>query len=219
MAWLSDLRPFRLFELYLTLMFLVSTYLRVRQYRAIVGLVRTFPGRWPRLLELVRQHGNIFLTKGTVFPLAVSLGLLVAQSVANHWVWPHADRFTGADLAAVWPALPLFLLSGVAMVAFDAYGTWNVGEIDRPELEKYFDQAEYWLKSRAAPVVRVFTLGYVNPRKMVAVEVRSALESASKLLNTTLWWVSVQAGLRIAFGLVLWGTFALEPWARDVLGT
>ncbi len=49
---------------------------------------------------------------------------------------------------------------------------------------------------------------------MVAVEVRAALVSASRLINYTLWWVSIQTGLRMAYGLSLWGTWALEPWLQ-----
>ena len=41
-------------------------------------------------------------------------------------------------------------------------------------------------------------------------EVRKALIEASKLLNATLWWVSIQVGLRIAYGLALWLSFALR---------
>jgi hypothetical protein len=58
-------------------------------------------------------------------------------------------------------------------------------------------------------VVRVVTFGYVNPRQLVAAEVQTALLSAGHLLNSTLWWVSVQTGLRIAYGLSIWLTFAL----------
>jgi len=61
------------------------------------------------------------------------------------------------------------------------------------------------------PVVRMVTFGYVNPRRMVAVEVRKALVEASRLLNSTFWWVSVQTGLRVLFGLALWLIFALQP--------
>src|SRR5262249_23765787 len=143
MSWLLDLRLIRLFTFYLTLVFLLSTWLRVHQYQAIVALVRRVPGRWPRLFQLVKQHGNVFLTWGTSFPLALSLGLLLVQSVANHWIWPHADqRLTLAALLEVWPALPVVLLCATAMVAFDVYGTVRVGEVDRKMMEKYFDQAE-----------------------------------------------------------------------------
>src|SRR5438270_553196 len=55
----------------------------------------------------------------------------------------------------------------------------------------------------------LFTLGYVNPRKIVHAEVRKALVETSKLLNTTLWWVSLQVSLRVAFGLTLWLTWAM----------
>jgi hypothetical protein len=217
MAWLTQLRLIRLFDLYLTVILLVGTGLRIRQYRTILGLIRTFPGRWPKLLQLVKQHHNVFLTWGTVFPLLVTLVLWTAQTLASRLIWPHAD-LTVARLFELWPALPLVAVSGLAMLGMDLYGSFRVGHIDREEMEKYFDQAEYWLQSWAAPVVRVFTFGFINPRRMVAVEVRTALVNVSVMLNRTLWWVSIQAGLRIAYGLSLWGTYLLEPAIRRWLG-
>ena len=209
MSWLPELHLFRFFELYLSALFLISTYVRVRQYRVVVGLVRNFPGRWPRLFELVRQHGSIFLTWGTVLPLAVTLGLLLLQLFARRFVWPSADEFTAAALPDVWLTIPVITLTGLAMLAFDGWATFRVGELDRGQMEKYFDQAEFWLKSPASRVVHIVTLGFVNPRKMVAGEVQTALVSVSKLLNTNLWWVSLQAGLRILFGLSLWAAYLI----------
>ena len=81
-------------------------------------------------------------------------------------------------------------------LAFDIYGTIQVAEIEEKEIESYFDQAEYWLRSWTAPVVRYLSFGYVNPRKMVRDEVRKALVDASTMLNETLWWVATQAALR-----------------------
>src|ERR1700722_8229600 len=115
MPRLPDLHLFRIFEMYLSLLFLLSTYLRIRQYRVVMGLVKGFSGRWPRLFELVKKHGGIFLTWGTFFPLAVSLGLLLAQLLARQILWPGADTFTAADLREVWPAIPVVVLSGLAM--------------------------------------------------------------------------------------------------------
>jgi hypothetical protein len=217
MSGLLELRLIPLFSFYLAFIFCLSTVLRVRQYYAILRLVRTFPGRWPNLLKLVRQHGHIFVGWGTVLPLLLMLLLLLVNSLAGWFVWPQAHDFKLADLLEAWPALPAVVLSGSAMLAFDAWGTWNVGEVDRREMEKYFDQAEFWLRSWKAPVVRFFTLGFVNPRKMVAKEVRSALESTSQMLNSTLWWVSIQTGLRIAFGLSLWLSYAWHDWLRALV--
>src|SRR5947209_5143006 len=104
----------------------------------------------------------------------------------------------------------VMLIFGAAMLGIYLYATFSVGKLDRALLEKYFDQAEYWLRSWVAPVIHFFTLGYVNPRKMVAVEVRNALEQTSRLLNSTLWWVTAQVSFRIAFGLSLWLTWAIR---------
>jgi hypothetical protein len=190
---------------------------RLRQYATIVRLVRSMPNRWPRLLALVKQHVHIFLTWGTVLPLVLLLAIFTLNFLASKWLWPQADEFTLAQLAPLYPLWPVVLVCGAAMVAFDIWGIVSVSAINPSEMEKYFDQAEYWLRSWTAPVVRFFTLGRINPRQMVAVEVRSALVSSSRMLNSTLWWVATQAGLRIAFGLSLWLAYAVQSWLTRVL--
>jgi hypothetical protein len=217
MDWLLDIRLIRFFSFYLAVMFLFSTVLRWRQYTAVLGLVRGMPSRWPRLLQVISRFRHIFLTWGTFLPLIATLVVLSAHTIAYRWLWPDAD-FRVRDLLELWPAIPVVALTEAAMLAFDLYTCWNVGVIDRAEVEKYFDQAEYWLKPWTAPVVHVFTLGYVNPRRMVDEEVRKALLSVSEVINTALWWVVVQTGLRIAYGLSLWLTHALEAWLRGLVG-
>jgi hypothetical protein len=207
MSWLYDLHLIPLFNFYLAVFFVLSTFLRLRQYRTVLALVRTMPNRWPRLLLLVKQHKHLFLTWGTVLPLVIVLVLIAVNWTASRLLWPAAADFTLGQLMGLWPALAVVLFCGACMVAFDVFGALRVGAVDRQQMEKYFDQAEYWLKSWAAPVVRIFTFGYINPRKMVAVEVRIALVSASKLINYNLWWMSIQTGLRIALGLSLWGSY------------
>lgn len=209
MARLWDLNLIRFFDFYLAVAFLVSTTMRLRQYEAVVRLVRAMPERWPRLLKLVREHHSIFLTWATVLPAVLALGLCVLHTLASRLVWPQA-ALTLTGLFQLPLAVSVVTVLGIAMLAVDFYATFAVGEVDRSLLERYFDQAEYWLRSWVAPVVQVFTLGYINPRRLVAVEVRKALVEASQLLNATLWWVSGQVGLRIAFGLSLWLTYALR---------
>jgi hypothetical protein len=97
---------------------------------------------------------------------------------------------------------------GVAMLVYDIWGIVDVGEVNRSELERDFDKAEYWLTNWRAPVLSFFSLGWVNPRKMVATEIKRALEDASATLNFNLWWLACQAGLRILFGLSLWISWA-----------
>jgi hypothetical protein len=207
MQWIWELNLIHFFNFYLGMAFLASTYMRVTQYRAIVSLVRSVPGRWPRLFQLVTRHGRVFLTWSTILPAVLAFALFAINMLASRLVWPQVD-LTIAGLLEHAAALPIVVLLGLVMLGVDGYATFRVGEVDRQMMQQYFDQAEYWLRSWTAPVVRIFTLGYINPRQMVAVEVSKALLEASKLFNSTLWWVSVQISLRVAFGLSLWLTYA-----------
>jgi hypothetical protein len=199
----------RVFGFYLAMTFLVGVLLRVRQYEAVVRLVRAVPGRWPRLFDLVKRHHGVFLTWSTLLPALLALGLTLLHTLAYRVIYPAAGLSVGR-LVELPAAVPVVTLAGGLMLGFDLYVTFTAGEIDRGMLEKYFDQAEYWLRSWVAPVVHVFTLGRVSPRRMVADEVAKALVEASQLLNSTLWWVVAQVGLRIAFGVALWLTVALS---------
>jgi hypothetical protein len=210
MEGLYSLRLLRLFDFYLILAFFFSTYLRIKQYRTILGVVRDVPGRWPRLFQLVRQYRNVFLTWGTIFPLALTLTLWLTHTVLRRTVLRGGEDLTFGELKEMWFAFLLVGVAALAMLSFDFYGAINVAEIDRRELEKYFDQAEYWLRSWTAPVVRVFTLGYVNPRRMVDVEVQNAVKNAGAIINESLWWLVIQTILRIVFGLMLWLSFVVS---------
>jgi hypothetical protein len=203
-----NLNLIHLFDFYLMLALLAGIAQRFGRYQAIGRLVVAGPSRWPRLLHLVRHHRMIFLNWSTVLPALLALVLSLVQWIASRKIWPSAD-LTAGRLAEHWLAVAVTVPLGLAMIGFDVYGVVVVGELDRGLLEKYFDQAEYWLRSRTAHVVRVFTLGRINPRQMVNVEVRKALIEASRMLNSTLWWVTAQVGLRVAFGLSLWLTWAL----------
>jgi hypothetical protein len=208
MSRLWDLNLIHLFDFYLATTFLLSTAARVRQYTAVLALVRSFASRWPRLMELVKQHRGVFLTWETFAPAGLALLLLLVQMLASRLLWPDSD-LTVERLVAHPLALPFVGILGLGMLAVDVYFIVAVAEVNRGEMEKYLDQAEFWLKSWAAPVLRTVTFGFVNPRKMVAVEVRTALVGASKMLNVTLWWVVLQTALRIGYGLSLWVTYAV----------
>src|SRR5439155_10970201 len=136
MARLLDLNLIRFFEFYLALAFLASTAMRLRQYEAVVRLVRAMPERWPRLLKLVREHHSIFLTWPTLLPGILALGLLLAHTLACRLVWPHAE-LTVRGLAEFRPAVPVVALLGIAMFALDLYATFTVGKVDRGLLEGY----------------------------------------------------------------------------------
>jgi len=208
MAWLLNLDLIRFFDFYVAAIFLLSTFRRVGQYRAVAGLALAAPGRWPKLFQLIKEHRTILLTWQFALPSLLAFLLMAVQLLASRYFW-HQASLTVSEVIArplAWPILALF---GSAMLAVDIYCTAVAGEVDRKGTEKYFDEAEHWLRSWKAPVVHFFTLGRINPRQMVAAEVQKALLEASKLINSSMWWVTAQMGLRIAFGLALWVTYAM----------
>lgn len=207
MQWFLSLKLIRFFDFYLALMFFAGVMLRYKHYSMALDLVRAVPSRWPRLFKLVGNFRHIFLTWGTLSPLILSLGLFLIHTILRRIFLSDRDALTVEMLTHTWLGIPV-LISALAMFAFDLWGVFQVAPIDQPEMEKYFDQAEYWLSSWTAPVVKVFTLGYVNPRRMVRTEVQSALVSVSEMINSTLWWMVVQISLRLVFGITLWFAFA-----------
>lgn len=207
MNWFWNLNLFHFFEFYLAAVFLLGVYLRVRQYRAILALLRAMPGRWPRLLSLISQQHGIFLTWRTLLPGGLYLTLWLTHTLACRLIWPAAD-VTPGNLLTHPLALVVVLVAGAGMVGLDVYTLVKVGEIDRAALETHFDRAEYWLRSWTAPLVRVLSLGYLDPRQIVQTEVQKALTELNNLLTFTLWWVCLQTGLRLTFGLSIWVSWA-----------
>jgi len=207
MTWLLQLDLIRFFDFYLAVIFFLSTFRRVGQYRAVAGLALEAPSRWPKLFQLIKEHRTILLTWQFALPSVLAFLLMMVQLSASRYIWHQASLTLGMvmDRPIAWPILALV---GAAMLAVDIYCTAVAGQVDRQATAKYFDEAEYWLRSWKAPVVRFFTLGRINPRKMVAAEVQKALLEASALINSSMWWVTAQVGLRIAFGLALWLTYA-----------
>ena len=208
MSQLKDVNLINLFGFYLAAMFLLGTMRRFGQYRAIGGILVAAPGRWPRLLKVMNEHRAIFLTWSTLRPAALALLLCVIHLIASRVVWPRA-QLTVVHLLDSWALLPLLFAAGIPMLAVDVYFLVRVGRIDQPETEKYLDMAESWLTGWKATAVRVVTFGRIDPRRKVSEEVQKALTAISNLINRNLYWMSLQVGLRVVFGLTLWLTWAV----------
>lgn len=210
MSDIFQLNLINLFTFYLTVAFVISTFRRLRQYRDVANLARSMPGRWPRTLQQIKKHWLMFFTWSTFRPAIAAFILIAAQMICSRIIWPSA-HLTLRDLNVEWWMWPAVGLTLAAMLCVDLYFIIRVGRIDRHATEKYLDEAEHWLTSWKAPVVRILTFGYINPRKIVDLEVQKALMEGKGLLNRSLWLISAQAALRVLFGLSLWLTWAFHP--------
>jgi hypothetical protein len=193
-------------DYYLVLTFIVSIVMRYRQYRTLAGLLWSAPGRWPKLIQLLRQQRRVFFTWPTLVPVALTFLLMLVHLLAYNLIWPAA-RVTPADLWERWIGFLSAVFFGLGMLVLDYDACFNVWEFDRPDLERYLDQAEYWLRSWVSPAVSILTFGYFNPRKIVHEEALTALTNASMDMKRMMWRWSLQIAVRLAFGLTLWMTW------------
>lgn len=204
----QPLNLIRIFDFYLTLMFLISFLRRWTVYWNAVRLLVSVRGRWPKLIGRLAEHKSLMLNWAFFRPAGLAALLTVVQLIASRMVWPHAV-LTGPQLQREWWLVPIILVPLVPMLAVDLYFILRVAKFDHDETVKFLDQAESWL-GRKGRLVRICTLGIVNPKKIVDKEVRKSLTEMQATVTSSLWWVSVQTGLRLAFGLTLWTVWALH---------
>ena len=132
MRWftlLSTLNLIDVFNYYLTLALVVGTVFRIRNYRAILGVIFTFSHRWPKLLVLAKQHRIVFLRWPTLLPIGLTLVLMLGNVVASHYVWSQA-KITFADLWWRWWAILIITTSGGLMVFLDCKAIFGFGRFD-----------------------------------------------------------------------------------------
>ncbi len=209
MTWLTTINLINAFNYYLILTFVVGTVLRVRNYRAISGLVYRFSGRWPKLRVLVGTHRAILLRWPIVLPVLLTLALTLANAWASRFLWVEA-RVTLGDLWSRPLILVAVLLAGGLMGFLDFRSVFLFGRFDRAAVEAELDRAEHWLGTWKAPAIRILTAGLINPRRLVGEQVRQALVKASLVASGQFWAMSLQILARFAFGMALWGTWAVS---------
>lgn len=193
----------RVFDFYLAVMAVFSLLRRYTVYRDTLLLLVALRGRWPRLVDRMRQHHTVLLNWPTARPFALAVTLWAAQMVASRLIWPQAT-IRVADLFDPWWQLVPLLVGVLPMVLVDGYFLLRVGSFDRAETEKYLDMAERWTGTWKAKLVRVATVGRVDPDRMVDDEVRKGLTQLGQTVNWSMWWVSAQAGARLLCGLTIW---------------
>ena len=193
----------RVFDFYLASMFLLSFARRYVVYWDALRLLVSLRGRWPKLLDRLRQHHGVLVTREVIRPLLVALGLTVIQMICSRVIWPRA-ALTVWEVEQSWWRLATVLVAAVPMIAVDVYFLIRVGRFDRTETEKYLDLAEHWLATWKTPLIRLGTLGYVNPDRMVEDELKKGLQQIGETVSWASRWVAVQVACRVAFGLVIW---------------
>ena len=193
----------RLFDFYLAFLFLIGLYRRRSVYWDAARLAFSLVDRRKKLLNVVRTEKRELLTLETLRPVLVAIGLMVAQWLCSRMIWPQAEVPLGS-LTADWWKIAIVVGAFLPMFAVDLFFLVRIGQFDHGETEKYLDQAEQWLGTWKATAVRTLTFGVVNPNAVVQNEVKKGLKELGRTVQASMWWASVQTGLRLAFGAVVW---------------
>lgn len=207
----------RVFDFYLASMFLLSFARRYLVYWDALRLLVSLRGRWPKLLDRLRQHHGVLVTREVIRPLLLALSLTVIQMICSRVIWPQAELTVREVGQGGWRLIAV-LAAAVPMFVVDVYFLIRVGRFDRTETEKYLDLAEYWLASWKTPLIRLGTLGYVNPDRMVEDELKKGLREIGATVSWVSRWVAIQVACRVACGLVIWLTWGINtpspclPW-------
>jgi len=193
----------RVFDFYLALMFVIGLLRRYPIYLDALRIVFAVRGRWPKLMERLKQHHGVLVTREVLRPLAVALALTAIQLLCSRVIWPDSQLALGVLAENPWRLAAMIAAAG-PMLYVDFYFIISVGAFDRGETEKYLDEAEHWLSSWKAPAIRTLTLGFVNPRRIVDEEVKKGLNQLGETVSWIAWWVSAQVACRVLCGLIIW---------------
>lgn len=208
---LSDLNLIRLFDFYLVLLFVIGVLRRWGMYKDIFFLSGAAVFRQPNLIKRLSANKDVLMNWQTLLPISLAVLLMVVQFVMSRLIWPEATISIKDCWHKPWTVLLLTLLY-LPMFAVDLYFLFRVSRIDRGEAVKQMKRAEHWLTSWQAPLIKVATFGKIDPRKMVDDQLRSGLSWFGELLSWSMWWIVIQIGLRLAFGITLW-----VLWATDTV--
>ena len=215
MNTLANTNLIRLFDFYLLMMFVIGLLRRWAMYRDIVLLTGAAIIRRPNLVRQLGANRELLMTRQILVPVILAIGLMGIQFILSRLIWPQATM-TIREASKDWWRVALLIGTFVPMFAVDLYFLIRVGQIDRNEAMKQLHRAEHWLTSWQGSAIRWVTMGYVNPRKMVDDQLRDGLSWFGLLIAWSMWWVTVQVTLRVAFGLTVWLLWAFPPLAESV---
>src|SRR5262245_22050381 len=102
-------------DFYLMFFFVLSTARYFSAYWTICSIAWGVPGRWPKLLQLLKEHATVFLTWATLLPGLLVLLLSVVQLIASRVIWSSAT-VTAGDLAEHWFFLIFLVPAALAMI-------------------------------------------------------------------------------------------------------
>lgn len=197
-----------MYERYLFAVFLLSLVIRFHQYRLNLGFAWKFPTEFPQVFDIVKQHRQLLLNWTTLYPATIALCVMLAHSLSLRLVFRGAD-VTPNSLQVWWLPQLAVLIPAVCIVFCDLRALTATSSTDFEAIERDLSRGEFVLTSRSMWMVRIGTLGLVNPRRIVESRIADTLQGVRWALLRQLKAFAMQTMLRISLGLSLWLSYAL----------
>ena len=100
----------RVFDFYLASMFLLSLARRYIVYWDALQILVAVRGRWPKLLEQLREYHGVLVTREVIRPVLIALVLTIIQMICSRVIWPQAT-LTVWEVEQSWWRLLIVLLA------------------------------------------------------------------------------------------------------------
>lgn len=196
------------FERYLMLSFVLSLAIRFQQYRINIRFFLRLPREWPEMFKVIKEHSGVFLTWTMIVPVSITFSVLAAHTLCLRLVFRDAD-VTWPELWAHWGTLLPIVGIGLLMLTMDAIAIFSSGQTDFDEIEQNLSRGEFALTSRMMKAVKWISFKSVDPEKIVENRIKETFGHLRLLLIGQLRRWSFHTAVRIAFGFLLW-----ISWAR-----
>lgn len=186
------------YEYYLLATFLLGA-LQIRTYLALIRFAMSVPGRWPELYQILRANIGVLLT----WPVAVigvfTTGLWALHVFLRRLIWPQAHvTWTQLSADTLWLAITAFF--GLTMLFLDGWALLRVARFKPPRMQWILTATDFGLRSSKIGTPLRILVGWHLQRKLV------------KRLPMLVQWTlrrTAEVSARLAFGLCLWGGWAV----------
>lgn len=197
----ADVDLLEAYAVYLAFAFVLTIVLRVRYYYALVNTFWDFQSRFPNLFKLVVGNVHAFFAWPHVVSVLAMLALLGLHVGALRYFFFDAS-VTVANLAANAWVFVLVAVLLVAMAALDVHELFYAEKPEPPRLRVYLLLAEKALATSGI-------VGTLSEGLFGRILRRKILEN-TLLVNPWFRRWSLRIAARLAFGLALWGAWALQ---------
>lgn len=197
----ADVDLLEAYAVYLSFAFVLTIVLRAQYYYALVTTFRDFQTRFPKLFQLVVGNVHAFFAWPHVVSVLAMLALLGAHVGALRYVYFDASVTVLGLAANPWVLLVVAAL-GVLLIVLDVHELFFAERPDPPRLRVYLLLAEKALS--ASGVVGTLSEGLFGR------VLRRKILKNTLLVNPWFRRWTLRIAARLAFGLALWGAWALR---------